>query len=207
MMFFAFDFATRYAATTVLGISVLTVGLIYLVSVRIDSRKIFTRFKRAPSFSQETEKATVRSPEKQNYVNTFPPSQRATLVELGPQYAGVTEVDLAVTPKPVLNTEANYRAASPSQFNFSGFSVDDIHSLGDFPDYATLSGVPLPSPLENFNIDKAVPRPYRPFRWAYHQTMCKSLSSETFRQLLISKQKSPDENGHGLLDRTRKYIP
>jgi hypothetical protein len=54
------------------------------------------------------------------------------------------------------------------------FTVEDIEALGDFPDYATLSGIPLPEPYHDFDIKKAKPRPYRPFRWAYHQTMCKS---------------------------------
>lgn len=41
----------------------------------------------------------------------------------------------------------------------------------EFPDYFALSGVPLPQPVEEFDIDKAKPRPYRPFRWDYHQHM------------------------------------
>jgi hypothetical protein len=45
--------------------------------------------------------------------------------------------------------------------------------MGDFPAYDILSGIPLPEPYVNFDPAKAVPRPYRPFRWAYHQTMCK----------------------------------
>lgn len=39
-------------------------------------------------------------------------------------------------------------------------------------DYFKLSGVPPPTPLPDFDVDKAKARPYRPFRWAYHQTMC-----------------------------------
>src|SRR5690242_12370477 len=39
-------------------------------------------------------------------------------------------------------------------------------------DYFKLSGVPLPKPLHKFDLEKAKPRPYRPFRWQYHQTMC-----------------------------------
>lgn len=38
------------------------------------------------------------------------------------------------------------------------------------PDYAALTGVPLPQPLE-IDISQSKPRPYRPFRWQYHQTM------------------------------------
>jgi hypothetical protein len=51
----------------------------------------------------------------------------------------------------------------------------EIAEYGDFPDYASLSGVPLPSEYKGFDITKALPRPYRPFRWVYHQTMCKPL--------------------------------
>ncbi|KAA8903333.1 hypothetical protein FN846DRAFT_780086 [Sphaerosporella brunnea] len=47
----------------------------------------------------------------------------------------------------------------------------EIAAFGRFPDYAKLSGVPLPKPYPEFDIHKALPRPYRPFRWAYHQTM------------------------------------
>ena len=50
--------------------------------------------------------------------------------------------------------------------------MDEIKALGDFPDYEALSGVPLPEPYKEFDIKTALPRPYRPFRWQYHQTMC-----------------------------------
>lgn len=49
---------------------------------------------------------------------------------------------------------------------------EEILSYGHFPDYVALSGVPLPKPCPEFDINRAIPRPYRPFRWAYHQTMC-----------------------------------
>lgn len=42
------------------------------------------------------------------------------------------------------------------------------------PDYPKLTGVPNPQPLPDFDITTAKPRPYRPFRWDYHQTMCAS---------------------------------
>ncbi|RSL96089.1 hypothetical protein CEP52_011681 [Fusarium oligoseptatum] len=97
------------------------------------------------------------------YANVFPPSQRAA--------AFSSDVDLSSGSKHVLEMNKDYRLANPSSYIFSGFSTREILSLGDFPDYAKLSGVPSPSPLPNFNIDKAVPRPYRPLRWVYHQTM------------------------------------
>ena len=54
----------------------------------------------------------------------------------------------------------------------TGFTLEEIKRLGDFPDYAALSGVPLPRDYEGFEISTAKARPYRPLRWAYHQTMC-----------------------------------
>ena len=53
------------------------------------------------------------------------------------------------------------------------FSTAEIKALGNFPDYDILSGIPLPKPYAEFDPTKALPRPYRPFRWAYHQTMGK----------------------------------
>jgi len=51
----------------------------------------------------------------------------------------------------------------------SGFKVKLFASM--LADYYALSGVPLPTPLEYFDVDKAKPRPYRPFRWKYVQNM------------------------------------
>lgn len=67
---------------------------------------------------------------------------------------------------------ADYRESRESLYTPTGFSIAEIKALGDFPDYAALSGIPLPEVYEGFEIEKALPRPYRPFRWAYHQTMC-----------------------------------
>ena len=73
----------------------------------------------------------------------------------------------------MLPLTANYETSPGNLFTPTGFSVDEIKSLGDFPDYATLSGIPLPDAYPEFDIDKALARPYRTFRWNYHQTMCK----------------------------------
>lgn len=68
--------------------------------------------------------------------------------------------------------EAHYLEVDGSKYTPTGFSAAEIRALGDFPNYAELSGVPLPEPYHQFDLAKARPRPYRPFRWAYHQTMC-----------------------------------
>lgn len=44
------------------------------------------------------------------------------------------------------------------------------HQRVEFPDHAAISGVPLPTPLLQFDIDTAKPRPYRPFRWSVHSS-------------------------------------
>jgi hypothetical protein len=72
----------------------------------------------------------------------------------------------------ILPMTADYKTSPGNLYTPTGFSINDITALGDFPDYATLSGVPLPSPYAEHDIEKAKPRPYRPFRWSYHQTMC-----------------------------------
>ncbi|EWC44516.1 hypothetical protein DRE_06688 [Drechslerella stenobrocha 248] len=54
------------------------------------------------------------------------------------------------------------------------FTPAEIAALGRFPNYAALTGVPLPAAYSNFDISRAKPRPYRPFRWPYHQTMALS---------------------------------
>jgi len=70
-------------------------------------------------------------------------------------------------------------------------------------DYFKLSGVPPPTPLVDFELEKARPRPYRPFRWEYHQTMGKlncvlrRLTSHSFMPPLPC---SPQEDGTGLVD-------
>lgn len=46
------------------------------------------------------------------------------------------------------------------------------NQLGLYPDYAALSGVPWPEACVDFDPQRALPRPYRPFRWPYHQIMC-----------------------------------
>ncbi|KZM22277.1 oxidoreductase [Ascochyta rabiei] len=71
----------------------------------------------------------------------------------------------------ILPLETSYHDATDDLRTPCGFSIADIKALGDFPDYAAFSGVPLPKPYHEFNIKKALPRPYRPFRWPYHQTM------------------------------------
>lgn len=110
---------------------------------------------------------------------TLPPSQRGQLgkmVEAMPASQKRAMGDLSFDPsafaRSLLGFEEDYRAADDAKYCYSGFSVREIRALGDFPDYSALSEVPPPRSYPEFDIDRAKPRPYRPFRWAYHQTMC-----------------------------------
>lgn len=125
-----------------------------------------------------------------DYRDIFPPSCREALLKaaekLPParrQSIRAGQIDQAEFRKDVMSMHADYRECGPSSFTPTGISVEEINALQDFPDYAELSGVPLPKPYEEFKIETALPRPYRPFRWVYHQTMCTSLLS----QILISE--------------------
>ncbi|KAI1172069.1 alpha-1,2-mannosyltransferase [Nemania sp. FL0916] len=111
-------------------------------------------------------------------VTAFPPSQRDQLKSLLPKLSLAQQKALSslsftqeAFEKSLLRFEEDYINADESKHVYSGFSIREIRALGNFPDYATLSGVPMPIPYLNFDIDKAKPRPYRPFRWPYHQTM------------------------------------
>jgi hypothetical protein len=113
-------------------------------------------------------------------LNAYPPSRRFTLSAVAPHLlAKHSSPDGGILPgndekKPIqAPLDVPFADWDPKAFTPTEFSKEDIEALGDFPDYATLSGVPLPQAYEEFVIGKAKPRPYRPFRWAYHQTMCK----------------------------------
>lgn len=168
-------------------------GLLFLTTVSytfIDSRKrevVLGRLgiKRRRATGSLTPPRSL-SPEKQGlppnetatlgYGEVFPPHRRQALAQCqlggsGPsaQELGAKEPDYSkrVPDQDVANADSLRDSVTAT-----GFTVDEINRLGDFPDYAALSGVPLPSPYDAFDISEAKPRPYRPFRWAYHQTMC-----------------------------------
>jgi hypothetical protein len=115
-----------------------------------------------------------------DYSTTVPPSQRSTIGYVMPYWKFWKSCLKIFNPKlegleRMLPVDIPYLGADGSMITPCGFSVDEIKALGDFPDYAKLSGIPLPEPYPNFDISNALPRPYRPFRWAYHQTMCRWL--------------------------------
>ena len=122
-------------------------------------------------------------PKSSEYANAFPPSIRegleSAVANLSPaqrEAVGDLTFDEKTWHKSVLGFDEDFRTADPNKYVYTGVKIQEVRALGDFPDYSTLSGVPLPEPYLEHDVDKALPRPYRPFRWSYHQTMCTFLS-------------------------------
>ncbi|KAL3467630.1 hypothetical protein BJX64DRAFT_283551 [Aspergillus heterothallicus] len=112
----------------------------------------------------------------------FPPSRREALLSSPSpnstaegyrklfQHPSSTEAILKTSQTPTSTLLSNL-SKTRQYYTPTGFSIADIEALGRFPDYSILSGVPHPTPCPNFDIRTASYRPYRPFRWVYHQTM------------------------------------
>ncbi|KAI9792506.1 MAG: hypothetical protein M1835_007791 [Candelina submexicana] len=124
------------------------------------------------------ERAPTNVPPAIDYKDVFPPSRRAPLETIATSLPPDQKRKLSVSiSSPVVSRGSMIPLTSPIEdcispaFTATELSNEEIEALGDFPDYAELSGVPLPEPCHEFDIKKALPRPYRPFRWSYHQTM------------------------------------
>ena len=125
-------------------------------------------------------KLPPNAPSTGEYKDAFPPSSREALPRAAKGFPRAQQEKLQGLPvdqvefrKGLIPFTADFRECGPSTYTPMEISMEEIQALGNFPDYAKLSGVPLPRPYKEFVIEKALPRPYRPFRWAYHQTMCK----------------------------------
>ena len=131
------------------------------------------------SLSPEKKQPSNATPGKSEYVESFPPSRREALAEVmeklsnGQQekFGKTLDFDDKTFSQSMMAFEDDFRKCDESKYTPTGFSVEEVKALGDFPDYATLSGVDLPEVYKEFDITTAKARPYRPFRWAYHQTM------------------------------------
>jgi len=147
--------------------------------LRLRGRRTSSAHTPPRSLSPERKVPKNSPPKSSEYVTVFPPIQRDLLAEVAAQLPadqrkalGDLSFDEKKWMKSVMSFDEDYRKSDPSKYTYTGFSVKEVKALGDFPDYATLSGVPLPQPYPEHDINKALPRPYRPFRWVYHQTMC-----------------------------------
>jgi hypothetical protein len=131
------------------------------------------------SFSP-SKKPAVATSGNPDYSTTFPPSRREVLPELAKTLSATNAKILLKSEPPVdfllknpLPMTQSYAIGSDvPKYTPTGFSTTEIKAMGDFPAYDILTGTPLPQAYQNFDPAKALPRPYRPFRWAYHQTMC-----------------------------------
>jgi hypothetical protein len=150
-------------------------------------------FADTPPRSLSPEKAS-REPQAKTseYASVFPPSQRELLNDVAPTLPSAQRAQLGSLAfdkqkfeSSVLGWTEDFRLCDRAKYSPSGFSVQEIRALGDFPDFGYLTGVPNPDPYTDFDITKAIPRPYRPFRWPYHQTMC-TLPINTCLEMLIT---------------------
>jgi hypothetical protein len=192
-----------------LGLGMVTISFLTLSQRQKDIvfRRLRLRGRRAStantpprSVSPDKKEPKNSPPSSSEYVSTFPPLTRDLLEVVAadlPADQRAALGDLAFDEenwtKSVMGFEEDFRTCDPSKYNFSGYSVQEIRGLGDFPDYSTLSGVPLPEPYPEHDIQTALPRPYRPFRWAYHQTMCKWIGNAVciYQTNLLPSQLSP----------------
>lgn len=163
------------AAITLLGLALAISSLIYLVSNSKGRQVLFNKL-RSPSTLPVQEKSGKLQPGNDEF---FPPHRREALADLFEQSTevlGKSLKELSQLPPDYCKLTPDKTVCNNDYFldhtTATGFTVREIFRLGDFPDYAALSGIPLPSEHKDFNIETALPRPYRPFRWPYFQTMC-----------------------------------
>ncbi|KAL8830211.1 MAG: hypothetical protein Q9170_005837 [Blastenia crenularia] len=186
----------QFAAATAIGILLTIISLLFLTGPQrklvydrlnpwlpLTPRSRRTESSNTPPRSVSPEnKPPGNVPPPVEHKDIFPPWRRDALVPAAQSssFARKNELPGAFNDSPahvfrerLIPFETDYRiCTSPaSTYTPMGISASEVTALGDFPDYAELSGVPLPSPYPEFKIETALPRPYRPFRWAYHQTM------------------------------------
>ena len=185
----------QYLIAIAMGVMVAAVLLMFMTKEQRDGlldagrscmptigRERRTSTSKTPPRSVSPEKKVPNNgPSPVDYKDIFPPSRRELLAQLAERISPpqrerlrASQVDPAAFRKGLIPFTADYRECGPSTYTPTEFSIEEIKALGDFPDYAELSGVPLPEAYTHFKIETALPRPYRPFRWAYHQTMCTS---------------------------------
>ncbi|KAI1852726.1 hypothetical protein JX266_002267 [Neoarthrinium moseri] len=149
-------------------------GLAILGFVAIGLLVAFLAPRQLPSRIRTLYQAVDEKPEAYPNASVFPPSRRAALEKLLPRFQIVKKenvVPVADLKRNQLTTKGTQDLNRKDQFTPTGILTQEIKALGKFPDYSVLSGVPHPKPIPSFDISKAVFRPFRPFRWNYHQTM------------------------------------
>jgi hypothetical protein len=185
------DFAHPFLVCTlaVIFLCIYLVGtkeqLDLLIDVLISRLPVTPRRRRLPTSRtpprslSPAKMVSANTPRGLGYQDVFPPSCREALVSAAQRLPDgqrrrlvARDIDQAEFTKRLIPLTADFATCEPNTYTPTRLSTDEIKTLGDFPDYAELSGVPLPEAYEGFKIETALPRPYRPLRWAYHQTMC-----------------------------------
>lgn len=200
-----------------IGLILITATAVYLLLYRTSARSLLNKLsprgrkdstsKTPPRSISPDKKQPSSTTSPSSYNHALPPSRRESLLELTQSAIPQRDVNEAHIAENILPMTADYRNSPRDLYTPTGFSVNEINALGDFPDYATLSGVPLPNAYPEHEIDKAKPRPYRPFRWNYHQTMCRySIWSLSRCSILTLSPTSIDKVGYRLVDRARKHV-
>lgn len=159
------------------------------------------------SFSP-SKRASIATSGNPDYRTTYPQSRREVLPDLAKMLPSAN-AKILVQSEPSVDcilqnqlpmTESYAVESDEPRYTPTGFSTTEIKAMGDFPAYDVLTGTPLPQAYENFDPAKALPRPYRPFRWAYHQTMCKLFLHHQYSQL-FTNWPSFCQNGIGMVAR------
>ncbi|KAJ5099737.1 hypothetical protein N7532_006738 [Penicillium argentinense] len=212
------DFLPSPESASRIGLFLLAASAVYILLSRSSNKSLLSRLSirgrkdstaRTPprSISPDRKQAnSATSPS--SYDHALPPSRRESLLQQKGAIIRWKEGEEAEMRQRMLPMTADYRTSPGNLYTPTGFSVDDVKALGDFPDYATLSGVPLPKPYPEHQLEKALPRPYRPFRWSYHQTM--SLTKlendwwieleSTYKSRIAQRKELFTKNGKAVLD-------
>ncbi|KAJ5280400.1 hypothetical protein N7478_005772 [Penicillium angulare] len=164
-----------------IGLVLVAATAVYLLLYRLSNKPFWSRLvlrgrknstaRTPPRSISPGKKNAISASSPSSYTHALPPQRRDALLQLKETSIQWREVDEAEVHQKIMPMTANYMDSPGDMYTPTGFSVDEVKALGDFPDYAKLSGIPLPEAYHEHVIEKALPRPYRPFRWAYHQTM------------------------------------
>ena len=184
------EFAQGFSVVATVGLLFCTVSLFILSKGQrqlVKDRLIgWSPSQPISSHSKDTEKSSAEDPPEnialKSHKDVLPPSVRHNLPNVVAALSKAQRpilkdgpIDEATIRKNLIPFTSDYRNCGTAVYTPTGISTAEVKALGEFPNYTALSEIPLPTPYEEFQIAKALPRPYRPFRWAYHQNMCESL--------------------------------
>lgn len=165
----------RFTAALIVGLFLGVFGIGFFK--RCDSLPLRLPFRKGHARSAFNQKVD-------SFKDQFPPCRRQAIAsgqdeqtrEVRCRLKGPSPLPAQLQSRQLPSTKTQDLGKS-GQYTPTGFSTEDIEALGAFPDYSALSGVPHPKPCPGFDITTASFRPFRPFRFSYHQTMGKQICS------------------------------